>query len=154
MNERAESAELQFMLTVEIATSPEQIAAAKEIRRLVFQVEQGVEPLLDFDQHDETSTHIIACLDQPIGTARIRCLDDKLAKIERLAVLPTGRGQGIGRKIMEEALAVVTKTDIQEVLIHAQEHLKEFYQQLGFHLEGETFKEAGIPHVKMKKTLS
>ena len=132
------------MLTVEVVTLPDQLAAAKEIRRLVFQVEQGVEPLLDFDLHDETSTHIIACLDQPVGTARIRYLNDKLAKIERLAVLPTGRGQGIGRKIMVKALDVVNKTDIQEVLIHAQEHVKEFYRQLGFQLEGETFQEAGI----------
>jgi predicted GNAT family N-acyltransferase len=38
-------------------------------------------------------------------------------------------------------------------VIHSQEYIKSFYQKLGFVEEGEIFEEAGIPHVKMRKSL-
>lgn len=141
-------------LIIETALLPQELPAIQAIRRSVFQIEQGVEPALDFDGQDETSEQIIAYLDnQPVGTARIRYLDNKTAKIERLAVLSTARGQKIGKKIMEKAIEVVAEKNLQEVLIHAQEYIKSLHQQLGFEQEGETFEEAGIPHVKMRKKL-
>lgn len=141
-------------LIVKTALLPQELLAIQAIRRSVFQIGQGVEPALDFDGQDETSEQIIAYVDnQPVGTARIRYLDNKTAKIERLAVLSTARGQGIGKKIMQTAIDVIAKKDVQEVLIHAQEYIKGLHQQLGFEQEGERFEEATIPHVKMRKKL-
>lgn len=141
-------------LIIKTAELPQELPAIQAIRRLVFQAEQGVEPLLDEDGQDETSEQLIAYLDnQPVGTARIRYVNNKTAKIERLAVLSTARGQGIGKKIMEKAIDIAAKKNIQEVLIHAQEYIKGLHQQLGFEEEGERFEEAGILHVKMKKRL-
>ena len=141
-------------LIIKTALSPQELLAIQEIRRSVFQIGQGVEPAIDFDGQDETSEQIIAYVDnQPVGTARIRYLDNKTAKIERLAVLSTARGQGIGKKIMQTAIDVIAKKDVQEVLIHAQEYIKDLHQQLGFEQEGERFEEAAIPHVKMRKKL-
>jgi predicted GNAT family N-acyltransferase len=141
-------------LIIKTALLPQELLAIQAIRRSVFQIGQGVEPALDFDGQDETSEQIIAYVDnQPVGTARIRYLDNKTAKIERLAVLSIARGQGIGKKIMETAIDVIAKKDVQEVLIHAQEYIKGLHQQLGFEQEGERFEEAAIPHVKMRKKL-
>ena len=141
-------------LIIKTALLPQELPAIQTVRRLVFQTEQGVEAELDFDGQDETSVQIIAYLDsQPVGTARIRYLNTQTAKIERLAVLSTARGQGIGKKIMEKAIEVVAQKNIQEVLIHAQEYIKGLHQQLGFEQEGEEFEEAGITHVKMRKKL-
>lgn len=141
-------------LIIKTALLPQELLAIQAIRRSVFQIGQGVEPALDFDGQDETSEQIIAYVDnQPVGTARIRYLDNKTAKIERLAVLATARGQGIGKKIMQTAIDVIAKKDVQEVLIHAQEYIKGLHQQLGFEQEGERFEEAAIPHVKMRKKL-
>ena len=141
-------------LIIKTAELPQELPAIEAIRCLVFQEEQGVEKELDFDGQDETAEQIIAYLDnQPVGTARIRYLDNSTAKIERLAVLSTARGQGVGKKIMEKAIDVVAKNNIQEVVIHAQEYIKGLHQQLGFQQEGEKFEEAGIPHVKMRKKL-
>ena len=141
-------------LIIKTALLPQELPAIQTVRRLVFQTEQGVEAELDFDGQDETSVQIIAYLDsQPVGTARIRYLNNETAKIERLAVLSTARGQGIGKKIMEKAIEVVAQKNIQEVLIHAQEYIKGLHQQLGFEQEGEEFEEAGITHVKMRKKL-
>lgn len=141
-------------LQVKRAVSPEEIAAAMTIRHSVFQLEQGVNPALEFDGKDKTATHIIAYLnEQPVGTARVRYLDNHTAKIERLAVLSTARGLGLGKKIMEKALEIATQQNIKEVVIHAQAYIKGLHQKLGFQEEGEIFEEAGIPHVKMRKKL-
>jgi predicted GNAT family N-acyltransferase len=141
-------------LIIKTTELPQEILAIQAIRCSVFQIGQRVDPALDFDGQDEISEQIIAYLDnQPVGTARIRYLDNKTAKIERLAVLSKARGQGIGKKIMEKALEVIAKRNIQEVLIHAQEYIQGLHQQLGFEQEGERFEEAGILHVKMRKKL-
>jgi predicted GNAT family N-acyltransferase len=68
-------------------------------------------------------------------------------------VLPSARGLGIGKKMMEYALDYLQAEQVTEVLIHAQEPVRSFYLRLGFEPEGDTFEEAGIPHIKMSKQL-
>jgi len=139
-------------LVIKVANLSEEFPAIAAIRKSVFQQEQGVDPTLEFDGKDEISDHLIAYLDdKAVGTTRIRYLDDQTAKIERLAVLSTARGQGIGKKIMENALQIIANKNIPEVVIHAQEYIKVLYQKLDFVEEGEIFEEAGIPHVIMRK---
>ncbi|MBR8833446.1 MAG: GNAT family N-acetyltransferase [Stigonema ocellatum SAG 48.90 = DSM 106950] len=141
-------------VVIKVAEFPKDFPAIQAIRKSVFQKGQGVDPALDFDGLDEVSEQLIASLDdQYVGTARIRYLDDKTAKIERLAVLPIARGQGIGKKIMEKALEIIASNNIPFVVIHAQEYVKGLHQQLGFQEDGEIFEEAGIRHVKMVKYL-
>ncbi|MGL4619911.1 GNAT family N-acetyltransferase [Chroococcidiopsis sp.] len=141
-------------LIIKVAESLEDFLAMRSVRTEVFQSEQGIEPELDFDGKDEISDQIIAYLDrQPLGTARIRYLDDRTAKIERLAVLPIARGKGIGKLIMEKAIALAVQKKMQEVVIHSQEYIQGLHQKLGFEPEGAVFEEAGIPHVKMRKKL-
>ncbi|MDF5708131.1 MAG: GNAT family N-acetyltransferase [Nostoc sp. S4] len=141
-------------LVIRLAELPEEFPAIAAIRKSVFQEEQGVDPALEFDGKDEISDHLIAYLDrEAIGTTRIRYLDEKTVKIERLAVLSTVRGQGIGKKIMEKALLFIGSKNIPEVVIHSQEYVKGLYQKFNFVEEGEIFEEAGIPHVKMRKIL-
>jgi predicted GNAT family N-acyltransferase len=141
-------------INLELANYTEKISEIQPIRIQVFQVEQGVDPALEFDGLDETSEHILAYLDnQPVGTLRIRYLDKQLAKIERLAVLSTARGQGIGKKLTEKAIDVLEQKEISKVMIHAQEYVKGLYEKLGFEQVGGIFEEAGIPHVKMIKYL-
>ncbi|MEH2060964.1 MAG: GNAT family N-acetyltransferase [Nostoc sp.] len=142
-------------LVIKIAEIPQELLAIQAIRIAVFQEEQGVDAALEFDGKDAICEHLIAYLNEEVvGTARIRYLDDKTAKIERLAVLSTARGQGIGKKIMENALEVIDNKNIPEVVIHAQEYVKFLYKKLDFVEEGEVFEEASIPHVKMRKKFS
>lgn len=149
-----ESAPLMSQIAIKTA-SPQEWQSIQEIRRAVFQEEQGVDPALEFDGKDEIAQQIIAYIDtQPVGTARVRYLDAKTAKIERLAVLSIARGQGIGKRLIQKAIELAIEKNIQEVAIHAQEYIKVLYQQLDFIQEGETFDEAGIPHVKMRKKLT
>jgi predicted GNAT family N-acyltransferase len=125
------------------------------IRREVFQREQGVSEELEFDGLDDSAEHLLAYRDGvPVGTARIRRLNEKIVKIERLAVLSSARRLGIGRQLMEEAIAVARGyADAEEIVINAQEYVTRLYEKLGFEVVGDRFEEAGIPHVKMKKIL-
>ncbi|MBW4490265.1 MAG: GNAT family N-acetyltransferase [Trichocoleus desertorum ATA4-8-CV12] len=124
------------------------------IRHLVFQVEQGVTPALDFDGLDAESQHILASINgHAVGTTRLRHLNEQTVKIERLAVLPEFRNQGIGRQIMEAALEFLTQSQVKTVQLHAQLYIKDLYQKLGFVQVGDVFDEAGILHVKMQKQL-
>lgn len=132
-----------------------EIKAIKDIRAQVFRTEQGVSEELEFDGLDETSNHLLAYLDnQPVGTARIRKIDDRTAKIERLAVLNTARRKGIGKQLMAKAIEIIASQNYQAIVIHAQEHVKSLYQQLGFKQIGNTFEEANILHVKMIKQIT
>jgi predicted GNAT family N-acyltransferase len=141
-------------ISLELVDYTDKISEIKPIRIQVFQVEQGVDPALEFDGLDETAEHILAYLDnQPVGTIRIRYLDNQLAKIERLAVLSIARGQGIGRKLTEKAIEVIEQKEISRVMIHAQEYVKGLYEKLEFEQVGGIFEEADIPHVKMIKQL-
>lgn len=141
-------------LKLKIVTYSEAEESIRAIRHLVFQVEQKVDPALDFDGLDPQSQHILAYVnEQPIGTTRLRYLDEQTVKIERLAVLPEFRGQGIGHKIMAAALKFLTQSQVKTVQLHAQLYIKDLYLKLGFVQVGAIFKEAEILHVKMQKHL-
>lgn len=141
-------------LKLKIVTYSEAEESIRAIRHLVFQVEQKVDPALDFDGLDPQSQHIVAYInEQPIGTTRLRYLDEQTVKIERLAVLPEFRGQGIGHKIMAAALKFLTQSQVKTVQLHAQLYIKDLYLKLGFVQVGAIFKEAEILHVKMQRHL-
>ena len=141
-------------LSIKTLVYPEGFVEIQAIRCSVFQEEQGVDPALEFDGLDATATHLLAYLDErPVGTARIRYLERQTAKIERLAVVSTARGLGIGKKLMVKALDVAQENNTQDIVVNAQEYVKDLYQQLGFEQVGERFEEAGIVHIKMIKRL-
>ncbi len=144
------------IIAIKIVSYSQEIQALEQIRRIVFREEQNITEDLEFDGLDETSEHLLAYLNQePIGTLRIREVDPKMVKIERLAVLSQFRNQGIGRQLMEYAIALITeKNQYEQIVIHAQYHLKNFYLTFGFQPFGETFEEAEILHIKMIKSLN
>ena len=121
------------------------------IREQVFILEQNVPKNLELDEFDDSATHILAKFSgEPAGCARLREVHDFL-KVERVAVLSKFRGNSIAKKIMhfiEDIAASKKKT----IILNAQESVIEFYKKLGYEAEGEKFVEAGIVHIKMKKT--
>ncbi|NJL37936.1 MAG: GNAT family N-acetyltransferase [Leptolyngbyaceae cyanobacterium RM2_2_4] len=138
-------------LVIRVVSYTAEKTAIQAIRHQVFQVEQGVDPALEFDGQDETAIHLLAQIEaEPVGTARIRLLSEQLAKIERVAVLSSCRGQGIGKRLMEEAIVFLNTKNIPETKVNAQLYVKDFYQKLGFEQRGEVFEEAGISHVEMR----
>jgi predicted GNAT family N-acyltransferase len=142
-------------ITIELTRYADAIAPIQFVRKTVFQDEQGVEAAIEFDGQDDTAQHLIAYMDgMPVGTARLRPISDRVIKIERVAVLATYRGQGLGKQLMEAALEWVRSQNVSTAKIHAQLAVQSFYEKLGFQAQGAVFYEAGIPHIEMHKSLA
>lgn len=137
-------------LKIKTVQYQDSMVVINQIRTKVFHEEQGVSAELEFDGLDPNATHFLAYINgTAVGTARIRELDGDTVKIERLAVLPDYRKQGIGKQLMVSALSAIAQRGKFLVIVHAQAYIASLYQQLGFAIVGEPFNEAGIPHVKM-----
>ncbi|MFB6097620.1 MAG: GNAT family N-acetyltransferase [Salinibacter sp.] len=126
---------------------------ARSIREQVFIGEQECPPDEEWDGHDETSRHVLGYVaGKAMATARWRTVphdEEVVAKLERFAVLPEHRGHGYGTALVRYVIEDARRAGFSTFLIHAQSHLEDWYEELGFRSTGRTFEEAGIPHVEM-----
>ncbi len=121
--------------------------ALQAIRGAVFIEEQGVPKEIEWDGEDDVSHHFMAINEagQRVGCGRLL----PSGRIGRMAVLPEFRGQGIGRQILDAAIARACELGFRRVTLHAQKAVVDFYRKAGFLPEGGEFSEAGIPHQAM-----
>jgi predicted GNAT family N-acyltransferase len=120
---------------------------SREIRQVVFVEEQQVAPEIEYDQYEDTSTHVLARIgNKAVGTARWRKTDQGF-KLERFAVLNSTRGKGVGLALVNFVLDQIG--DKFKSYLYSQVSAIGFYEKLGFKAEGEIFYEADIPHRKM-----
>lgn len=142
-------------LVVRPARFPEDWPAIAELRRQVFQVEQGVPAAIEFDGLDGGCEHWLARWDgEPAGTVRLRELEPgRWAKVERLAIARPFRRRGLGSALMAAACDRARERGFPRVKIHAQAYVRALYERLGFVVEGAPFEEAGIPHLRMVREL-
>lgn len=132
-------------------TTPDDALA---IRQAVFVEEQGVAQDREYDGFDTEAVHLLARDDgHPVGTTRLRQVDDETLKVERVAVLQDYRDEGVGRQLMETAEGFARDRDFRRLVLHAQQTVEGFYQKLGYETTSDVFEEAGIPHVEMERTL-
>jgi predicted GNAT family N-acyltransferase len=132
-----------------------EIEAAMDLRVRVFVDEQGVDPGEELDSLDDESVHIVGLDDTGvIATCRVRDIGDGEWKLERMAVEPRLRGRGVGARLLEGAEREARERGAREMVLHAQRRAEEFYASQGYVPEGETFLEAEIEHVRMRKALS
>ncbi|MCO1654416.1 GNAT family N-acetyltransferase [Pseudonocardia humida] len=84
---------------------------------------------------------VLGCLrllDEPGGELRIG----------RLCSARSGRGRGLGRRLMEAALAEVGD---RPCVLDSQEHLAGFYRGYGFEVTGPAYDWDGVSHVPMRR---
>lgn len=144
---------MQPLICVSIVTHREQRAQAFDIRRRVFQDEQGVPAAEEFDADDERAIHVLAEIGgAAVGTGRI-VFHPTCAKIGRMAVLKEHRRSGVGRALMDALVGIAAQGRCTQLVLHAQVHAVPFYDALGFHIVGDEFEEAGIPHRRMERAL-
>jgi predicted GNAT family N-acyltransferase len=138
-----------MILKVRRVSSQKEMTKAFTIRMRVFVREQGVPEEIELDRDDQRAIHFLAFAGpRAVGTARVVLHRDS-AKIGRMAVLKSYRGQGVGKKLLERATETAKKWGAKSIYLHAQVPVIGFYQRMGFHCVGPVFEEAGIPHRKM-----
>jgi predicted GNAT family N-acyltransferase len=140
------------------ADSPVDFSLAMALRTVVFIQEQGVPAELEADEFDEEATHWLLILpetQESLATGRMLsyqevCQARPVAKIGRIAVSQSYRGQGLGQRLMREILAHAQLAGYEQAILDAQTRAMPFYEKLGFVKEGFEFEEAGIPHYRMR----
>ena len=124
------------------------------LRNRVFVVEQEC-AYQDVDGLDlvRDTRHLLARGpgDAIVGYARLLApYDGRPARIGRVIVTAEARGQRLGVRLMERALASCAEHwPDAGVELSAQAHLVAFYASLGFVVVGDVYDEDGIPHQDM-----
>ena len=143
--------ELAVKTTIQVKqiSSDEAKAQAFAIRMRVFVREQRVPAEIELDRDDARAIHFLAtAAGKAVGTARV-VMHGGRVKIGRMAVLKTYRSKGVGRKLLQRAVAKAKQLGARTIYLHAQVPVIEFYEKLGFRCVGPVFDEAGIAHRKM-----
>jgi YbgC/YbaW family acyl-CoA thioester hydrolase len=124
---------------------------AGPLRKEVFVQEQGIDPALEWDPADAHCVHAVLCnhLGVAVATGRLLPSHQGVSKIGRMAVLRRLRETGLGRQVLLALVAQARQRGDAQVLLHAQQSARGFYDRLGFVPQGEPFEEAGIGHMAM-----
>ena len=139
--------------TILRVTTKAELLQCFDIRRQVFIAEQGIPEDEEWDDQDLVADHLLAISDgTAMGTARTY-RDGDAARIGRIAVLPDGRGRGLGAALVEAALDLARAQGARVAVLDAQLHAIAFYERLGFVAEGPEFDDgSGILHRRMTRT--
>ena len=142
------------MFTTKIVTTEQEKELAFDVRKKVFVEEQGIPVTLEIDEHDTTATHFIMLDDdKTIAAARLREIEPKVGKVERVCVLPDYRGQHLGVSIMDTIEQFAADQQFVQLKLHAQSYAVPFYEKIGYEVTSPEFMDADIPHRAMKKLL-
>ena len=138
-------------ITVKVVETEEDMEQAVGIRFRVFVDEQAVPPEIELDEYDAVATHALALQDGvAIGTGRVIVEGDS-ARIGRMAMDREHRRSGVGGLVLRFLEDEAREQGAGEFVLHAQEYVKAFYAGHGYEEHGDTFMEAGILHVEMRK---
>ena len=118
-----------------------------DLRKEVFVIEQGIDEKLEFDNFESISKHYGLYLNQKlVGTLRLIKINEVECKIGRIIIEKNYRGLGLGKYLIN---SVLSTTNYNTYLVHAQTSKMGFYEKNGFVSIGDSFLEDGILHIKM-----
>ncbi|GIO38662.1 acetyltransferase [Paenibacillus antibioticophila] len=135
-----------------------QLKECLEIRKEVFVIEQKVPVDLEIDEYDVIGDQVHHVLvevgGEPAATGRLIYYVDNAAKMQRIAVRKEYRSHGIGSVLLLGMEALARELGLTKSVLDAQCQAEAFYTKLGYEtISTEPFDDAGIPHVRMTKSL-
>ncbi len=156
---------LPGLLDIRIVDWAKSAQTLRQIRTRVFIEEQSVPEKMEWDGLDKTALHLLAQIQisiksdesqsrhivhktEAVGTARI-IINNDIALIGRMAVLPHWRDTGIGHKILQRAILECQQRSVKKIILNAQTYVLNFYQKAGFKISSDEFMDAGIAHKEM-----
>jgi predicted GNAT family N-acyltransferase len=122
------------------------------IRFRVFVKEQKVPKEMEIDEQDPDALHFLVIdtdTDQAIAAGRLLAN----GHIGRMAVLKNYRNRKIGSRLLSFIINEAEKRNYHELFLNAQISAREFYEKNDFNAVGEQFMDAGIPHIRMQRTI-
>lgn len=141
------------MITTFDKLTPHDLYKIVQLRQDVFLLEQNI-ICRDFDDIDILSYHCYyKCIDNNFIYAYLRIIPIKEneVKIGRVAVSKNYRSQGIGKKLMNDAISFsFNSLKVKKVKICAQAYLLNFYESLGFYKTSDPYIHEGVLHIDME----
>ncbi|WP_217557791.1 GNAT family N-acetyltransferase [Paenibacillus sp. GbtcB18] len=139
-------------------TTDEQLKECLSVRKEVFVNEQKVPLELEIDELDAShqSGHhfLIREGGKAIAAARWKPYEENRAKLQRIAVVKSSRGTGLGSVLVQAMEAHAKELGYTGAVLDAQCQAEPFYKKIGYEtIPGEPFDDAGILHVRMVKSL-
>jgi putative N-acetyltransferase (TIGR04045 family) len=138
------------------ARTPAELAIHLAIRHAVFVQEQGFFSPTDHDVHDgqPSTLHVLGLSGQVAGGAvRLYELDavgePGVWKGDRLAVLPPFRKRGLGGPLVRFAVASAGNLGGRLMVAHVQMPNVDFFQHLGWRMDGKPVEYVGRIHQLM-----
>jgi predicted GNAT family N-acyltransferase len=139
-------------VTVRPVRDEAELDAARDLRVRVFVDEQGVDASEELDDLDAVATQMVAVDESGvIATCRLREVQPGVWKLERMAVERRLRSLGVGARLLEASERDVRERGAREMVLNAQVRAEKFYATHGYVPEGDTFMEAEIEHIRMRK---
>lgn len=142
------------------ASTPGEIAQARQIRQVVFVEEQGIPAALEYADGDQNAIHLIGYWAEAeaataVATARLVLLSAVEGAVTRVAVLPAYRGRGYGRALVEQLEALAHTHHLTSLTLNPHHYLERFYQELGYvTVPGGEVEVAGHQLITMQKQLT
>lgn len=134
--------------------APRELQAIHVARQQVFVIEQAC-LFQDADEADAASLHLWASeRGELLAYARIVAPGIKYAdaSIGRVLTTRRARGAGLGRALLDRAIAQCRAAHPGcAIVISAQLRLERFYADAGFMREGGDYLEDGQPHLQMRR---
>lgn len=120
-----------------------------------------LEPLglkfLDSHREQESGYLHIGCIenldDKLVGGLMMIPIDDKTIRLMQVAVDSKYQGDGVGKKMVEYAIARAKEAGFSIMIMHAMLNVIGFYEKLGFKQQGDIMQENGVTFAKMVKKI-
>ena len=139
-------------ISIRKVSTAEELQQAQEIRVRVFEEEQGFPHEVNIDGVDRAASHVLVFVGEvPVATARLTVVAEGEGMIARIAVLPSHRGKGLGRHLVQELETMGRNDGLHTLCLEPHAHLEDFYHALGYKKVAGSVNVAGYRLIKMRK---
>lgn len=120
------------------------------VRHTVYVDGMGIAKSDEVDGRDPECWHFLAVLGgRDVGASRLLVVDGA-AKVQRVAVLESERGHGIGSRIVQTMIDFAQERALAGTIkLSAQTRALTLYERLGFTAVGAVYLDVGMPHQDM-----
>ncbi len=120
-------------ISIKQVRTPDDLRQAQRIREIVLETEQGFPHEINVDGQDPSAMHVLV-LDrgEPVGTARVTKRSEKEGMLARIALLPSHRGKGLGKRMLRHLEAMAKHAGLQTIYVEPHAHLGPFFRSLGY----------------------
>jgi GNAT superfamily N-acetyltransferase len=126
-----------------------------ELRRIVLRFPLGMDYTQEQLLNECGGFYFGGWLDhKPVAYASAYRVDKDKIQFKQVAVHPELQGRGFGQELMLTLEGWAQFHGYSRSVLNARKVVEGFYQKLGYVSEEPEFEEVGIPHIRMRKSLT